>query len=385
MPNQRCSRAAIGLAATFVAACAGCSMAPSTSGRSSAVTDPTVISQLEATTPVAVSTVPPSGDINPYGVAFVPDLFPGDTISGGDILVANFNNSGNAQGTGSSIVAVRDGTQKLFFQGPPGLGLSTAIGVLRKGFVIVGNVQSTDGSGVCTQHGSNEAGAGRGMLMVLDRNGNVVESFSQGNFLNGPWDLTVFDAGDTAALFVSNALNGTVARIDLSVGDTTVTMTNKTIIASGYVHRCDPAAFVVGPTGVAFDSASDTLYVASTGDNEIFKVENALERTTNARTGTLFIADTTHFHGPLGLVIAPNGDFLTTQGDAVNPDPTQNSELVEFDPEGRFLTQMPIPQLPSEMSPAGAAFGLAIQATDGGYIFAAVDDAINVLDVWTVL
>jgi hypothetical protein len=90
------------------------------------------------------------------------------------------------------------------------------------------------------------------------------------------------------------------------------------------------------------------------------------------------VLDTTHFHGPLGLVIAPNGDFLITQGDAVNPDPTQPSELVEYDPMGRFRVQMPID--PS----SGAAFGLAIEATDSGFIFAAVDDAINVLDVWRV-
>src|SRR5271165_1206475 len=49
----------------------------------------------------AVPTVPGNGDVNPYGVAFVPPEFPtGGTINPGDILVSNFNNSMNFQGTG---------------------------------------------------------------------------------------------------------------------------------------------------------------------------------------------------------------------------------------------------------------------------------------------
>src|SRR5215472_10531864 len=45
-----------------------------------------------------MSTVPSNGDLNPYGVAFVPDGFPGGALSPGDILVSNFNNSQNQQG-----------------------------------------------------------------------------------------------------------------------------------------------------------------------------------------------------------------------------------------------------------------------------------------------
>ena len=55
----------------------------------------------------AVSTVPGNGDVNPYGVAFVPPGFPtGGAINPGDILVSNFNSSANLQGTGTTIVDV---------------------------------------------------------------------------------------------------------------------------------------------------------------------------------------------------------------------------------------------------------------------------------------
>ena len=66
---------------------------------------------------LSASTVPHTGDLNPYGVAFVPNGFPqGGPLHAGDILVSNFNNSGNSQGTGTTIVDISpSGRQKLFF------------------------------------------------------------------------------------------------------------------------------------------------------------------------------------------------------------------------------------------------------------------------------
>jgi len=42
-----------------------------------------------------------------------------------------------------------------------------------------------------------------------------------------------------------------------------------TQIVSGYAHVANEAAVVLSPTGLAFDAKTDTLYVASTGDNAI--------------------------------------------------------------------------------------------------------------------
>ena len=54
---------------------------------------------------IVSSTVPENGDVNPYGVAIVPAGFPsGGTIAPGDVLVSNFNNSDNLQGTGTTII-----------------------------------------------------------------------------------------------------------------------------------------------------------------------------------------------------------------------------------------------------------------------------------------
>jgi uncharacterized protein (TIGR03118 family) len=321
-----------------------------------------------------VPTVPANGDLNPYGVAFVPNGFPsGGALKPGDILVSNFNASSNLQGTGSTIVDISpNGSQTVFFQDTTPSGLTTALGVLKSGFVIVGNLPTT-----YDKHG-HVVSIGEGSLRILDRNGKVVTNLSDSLFLDGPWDLTVNDQGSTAQVFVSNVLSGVVTRVDLVIpkgGDPIVE--GLTRIASGYMTRTDPAALVIGPTGLAYDAKRDILYVASTGDNEIFAVAHAGSRTTDGGTGRVAYKDGAHLRGPLGLVLAPNGDLIAANGDAVNPDPKQPSELVEFTPGGKFVGEFSIDSSP------GGAFGLAV--TNAGRLLrlAAVDDNTNSLDVWT--
>lgn len=81
-------------------------------------------------------------------------------------------------------------------------------------------------------------------------------------------------------------------------------------------------------------------------------------------------------HGPLGLALAPNGDLISTQGDAVNPDPAHPSEVVKFTDRGKFVAEFSVD--PS----AGSAFGLAIGQFGNGVVFATVDDTTAVLDIW---
>jgi hypothetical protein len=70
------------------------------------------------------STIPANDDLNPYGVATVPANFPaGSIINPGDILVSNFNNSTNAQGTGTTIVRIQaSGPASLSSKERPPLG-----------------------------------------------------------------------------------------------------------------------------------------------------------------------------------------------------------------------------------------------------------------------
>jgi hypothetical protein len=205
--------------------------------------------------------------------------------------------------------------------------------------------------------------------------------------LDGPWDLTVEDFGMTAFVFVSDTLSGSVTRLDLQVvgdgdaeGDDHVVIERETHIASGYVHRCDPAAFVVGPTGLALDADRDVLYVASTGDNVIFTVLNAYGTGAEGGhgRGQLLVRDEVHFHGPLALVRSSGGHLISAQGDAVNFDPKHPSEIVEITATGSFAREFSVDSAP------GSAFGLALVEEGAGFRFAAVDDGMNTVDIWDV-
>jgi hypothetical protein len=314
---------------------------------------------------VVSSTIPENGDVNPYGVAIVPPGFaPGGTIAQGDVLVSNFNNKDNLQGTGTTIIKLTPnglvspaGEASEFFKGSfP--GLTTALGVLKRGFVLVGSVSTTDG-----KFGTIKAGP----LLFLDRNGNLIPPSPFTTKLDGPWDLTIDDEFDHARVFVSNVLNGTVTRLDLTITASSVTVKGATVIASGYTSQQNDAALVLGPTGLAYDPEADVLFVASTADNMIFAVPHAGTSTKSSGRGSIIFHDD-HLRGPLALVFAPNGDLLTANGDAVNDDPTQPSEIVEFTRSGRFVRQFNVD------AAEGGAFGIGIGSVGDFVRFAFVDD-----------
>ena len=319
---------------------------------------------------IVSSTVPENGDVNPYGVAIVPAGFPsGGTIAPGDVLVSNFNNSDNLQGTGTTIIKFTPsgpvspaGQASEFFKGSfP--GLTTALGVLKRGFVLVGRVSTADGKFATIKAGP---------LLFLDRNGNVISPSPFTTKLDGPWDLTIDDQFDNARVFVSNVLNGTVTRLDLAITPSTVTVKAATVIASGYTSQENDAALILGPTGLAYDPEDDVLFVASTADNTIFAVPQAGSRTGSAGRGTIILQGD-HLRGPLALVFASNGNLLTANGDAVNDDPTQPSEIVEFTRTGRFVRQLNVD------AAEGGAFGIGIGSVGALVRFAFVDD--NAVDL----
>ncbi len=329
-------------------------------------------------TSVIASTVPANGDINPYGIVRVPRS--SGSLVKGNILISNFNSSSNFQGTGTTIVQIApDGTTSLFAQidannlpgpCPGGVGLTTALAVLRAGWVIVGSLPTTDGTSATAQ---------AGCLLVLDNLGNVAETF-YGSLINGPWDMTALDSGSSATLFVTNVLNGTLAgggnvvhggtvlRLTLSVSSKTApSLQSMTIIGSGFPERTDPAALVIGPTGVGLDAGASTLYVADSLSNRIAAIPLPLTRDTSAGTGAT-VTQGGSLNDPLGLTVA-NGNILTVNGN--------NGFLVETTPDGEQIKKT---LLDSSGNPpgAGALFGLI--DVHGSIYY--VDDATNTLNLF---
>ncbi len=319
------------------------------------------------------STVPANGDVNPYGVAVVPKTV-GD-LTAGDVLVSNFNNSHNLQGTGTTIVEISPSGKSAVFADLSGqtkdhVGLTTALSVFGDGYVVVGSLPTTDGTSKT---------ATTGALYVLDSQGRLVETI-RGTDVDGPWDMTSYDGGDFGVLFVANVLNGTlggggsvvhegnVVRLVLDLTTSPPAVLQRVVIASGFAEKTDPTALVIGPTGLAL-GPNGTVYVADTLTNRIAAIRNGLFRFTNDRTGTT-VSSGQFLNGPLGLSWAPDGDLLAANGG--------NGELVEVTPTGG---QPEWPTVDSSGSPpgAGALFGLAVAPGGNGLYF--VDDATNTLDI----
>jgi hypothetical protein len=339
--------------------------------------DHSFIGSLDENQTVA-STIPANGDINPYGVAVVPSTT-GDLVRG-HVLVSNFNNSNNLQGTGTTIVEISPGgDRKLFAQidshklpgpCPGGVGLTTALAVLRSGWVIVGSLPTADGT-------ANTAQAG--CLIVLNHDGKPVETIS-GEQINGPWDMTALDMDQAAVLFVTNVLNGTVAANGQVASRGTVVRivitiprddempipreVARTVIGSGFPTRTDPAALVIGPTGLGL-GRDGTLYVADTLASRIAALPDAVTRSTSAGTGMTLSAGKS-LNGPLGLAIAPNGDVLVTNGGDGNIVETTRSGI-----------QVAVKEIDSTGAGAGTLFGLAV--VQSGVYF--VNDGNNTLNL----
>ncbi len=328
------------------------------------------------------TTVPPNRDVNPYGIVTVPRST--GSLRRGDLLVSNFNNSKNLQGTGTTIVQIpprgsmgAPGTASVFARIDPkqlpagacpgGIGLTTALSVTRSGFVIVGSLPTANGS---------SATAKAGCLLVLSSRGKLIETIAGGP-INGPWDMTASEQGSVTTLYVTNVLNGTVAHSPTVVDRGTVVrlrlrtvagkrplVLSERVIATGFPERTDPNALVIGPTGVAL-GRDGSLYVADTPEDRIAAVANAANRTTPARRGGRTVSVGGSLKGPLGMTLAPNGDILTANGGDGN--------IVETTPEGRQVAV----KAADSAGGAGVLFGLTVSPGVRGVYF--VDDGDNSL------
>jgi hypothetical protein len=332
------------------------------------------------------STIPDNGDLNPYAIAVAPVT--SGKIQKGDVLVDNFNNQSNLQGTGATIVIVNPATrstrvfaslpQKLP-QCPGGVGLTTAMTMLSSGWVIVGSTPSADGT---------TATKGAGCLLVLDSNGALATVWSGGP-INGPWgNMAVVDKGATATLFVSmsgydvpgpdkvDAATGdpvivkkaTVLRIQLAIpASGPPKVTSQTVIASGLAQRADKDVFLIGPTGLAL--VGSTLYVSDAVENRIVAISDALSRADSAGEGRTVTKDGL-LKRPLAMTATPDGHLLVANG--------ANGQVVEFDPASGKQIGAQWADSNQAQSPPGSGdlFGIAV-APDGGFYY--VEDDVNML------
>jgi sugar lactone lactonase YvrE len=319
--------------------------------------------------------------VNPYGIVLVPSSV--GKLHAGALLVSNFNAKEAAkesgQGTGTTIVQVSTAGKTTLFARinakalpdscPGGVGLTTALNILPGGYVVVGSLPTTNGKSATAKYGC---------LIVLDSEGKAIQTIASKN-IQGPWDSTAESEGSKTSLFVSNALNGgavkgkkpiknsTVLRIDLESGEgQPPKVLSEQVIADGIPWVDSEEALVLGPTGLALAS-NGTLYVASTQNNKILAISEATSRTTPAKGGGTVLTEGGHLKEPLGMVLAPNGNIITSNGGDGN--------MVEITPGGQQIAV----QTADTKTGAGSLFGMAVAPEGKGIYY--VDDGENTLNL----
>lgn len=334
------------------------------------------------------STITDDGDTNPYAVIVAP--VSAGKIHQGDVLVDNFNNISNLQGTGSSIVAIDPATRRMrliaklpqhLAQCPGGVGLTTAMAMLKTGWIIVGSLPSTDGT---------TRTRGDGCLLVLDANGQLAATWTGPN-INGPWgNIALVDNGDTAKLFVSMAgydvpgpdvrdpatgfpvtlAKARVVRFDLAIPPGQPPhIAAQTVVADGFRHRADKDAFLIGPTGLAL-APDGTLYVSDALASRIVAIPDALTRTASAGTGRV-VTEGHLLQQPLALAMTAQGHLLVCNG--------KNGQVVEIDPiAGKQIYAQWIDANQAQVPPGnGDLFGLAMRPDGKGFYY--VEDEVSAL------
>ena len=342
---------------------------------------PSFLGALHRQTTLA-STVPDNGDQNPYAIVVAP--VSAGVIQKNDVLVTNFNNKGNLQGLGSTIVAYNPATKKLTTFAtlprdlagcPGGVGLTTAMTMLKSGWVIVGSAPSADGT---------TKTKGAGCLIVLDPNGKVASVIANEG-INMPWgNMATLDEGDSATVFVSNTgfdvgspdgqppvvNKQTVVRLKLAIkkGEPPK-VESQTVVGSGFGAQADKDVFVIGPTGLALGK-NGTLYVSDATANRITAIPDALTRSDSAGVGQSVTKDGM-LKRPLAMTFAPNGRLLVVNG--------QNGQVVEIDPaNGKQIRARWIDPNKAQTPPgSGDLFGIAVTPAGDGFYF--VEDENNTL------
>ncbi|MDQ6929198.1 MAG: hypothetical protein M3126_00850 [Candidatus Eremiobacteraeota bacterium] len=286
------------------------------------------------------STVDPSnGDQNPYGLAIAPaerGLF-----QKGDLVVCNFNNAANVQGTGTTIVALHPK------QGSTPLRVAQDRSLLGCTEVALGPTDNVWASAFAANDNP-----------IVSPNGAVLTTLAGGPW-SGPFGQVFAPAGEhrAPAFYESNATNGTIVRINIKPG---MPFTYD-IIAKGFAVNGGAPGSILGPSGLQYDAQSDKLYIVD-GDNNTVVTFRHVSTIPNGgivvsghtfsgpfagRAKLLFSGEP--LNGPISSALLNDGHLVL--GNTL--DPNGKNIMVEIDSHGRLLGTKNV-----DTGASGAIFGM---------------------------
>ena len=307
---------------------------------------------------------PTNGDQNPYGLAIAPET--AGSLTQGDLVICNFNDSANVQGNGTTIEVLHptaDSHPTRLVQDPN-----------LKGCAAIALDPSDDPW--ATAFSAN-------LAPYYSPSGTLISTLPTGPW-SGPWGETyapAFGSG-TAAFIVSNATAGTIVRVTPGASPSFATIVTGFSLNSGAVP-----GNILGPAGLTYDVKSDTLFVVDSNMNRVvafdkfstlaanaiaIKPDGSFSGTSKDMAHAVFVGSP--LNAPLSAAELFNGDLIIAN--------TADNNLVELSQSGQINGVQNLDPPPDAV---GALFGLAVSgstaATTKIYFNNDNDNTVKVLTV----
>lgn len=352
----------IGMGVSLLVACSGSGTgsAPSTAvppmsgGTTSStlvqnvVSTGSVLATLNTEQTIGSAVNPVNGDVNPYGLD-VAKVTSGK-VTAGDLVVCNFNDKENVQGTGNSILALHPvvGSKPVSIAG---------------GKTLLG----------CNALSANPPVPGGPIwLAAFAANDNPIFT-SAGAFVTrlgqfewhkpfGEAFVAPVNAISVPAFYVSNAGDGSLVRVYVNPGPT---FKFATVITGFPVNNGVPGS-ILGPSGLNYQVAGDRLYVVDGTNNALYAIDNISKITAGGIVvhGATFsgkFAKSAHLifsgaplNGPISSALLAGGNIAL--GNTL--DPNGKNLMVEISPAGKVLDVKNV-----DTGAAGAIFGMVATGT----------------------
>ena len=329
-----------------LAACSGSSYsagtipsqgAVSSAPQTAAKVTSSILGGLNTERTIGTTVDPMNGDQNPYGLD-VAKVTQGP-ITAGDLVICNFNDSENVQGTGTTIVALhpKPGSTPTHIAQDKSLKGCAALAMGGAPIWAAANVANDN--------------------PIVQPNGSVFNLTS--SKFHGPFGQTFSPSSGpfgNAAFYESNAGDGSIVRINITNSGFTFDT-----IATGFAINEGAPGSILGPSGLQYNRSTDTLYIVDGANNSVVTFSGV----TSIPAGGITVSGLTfsgpfasHAHvmfagsplnGPISSALLNNGNLIV--GNTL--DPTGKNLMVEISPTGSVLNVKNV-----DTGAAGALFGM---------------------------
>lgn len=283
--------------------------------------------------------------VNPYGLD-VAKITSGK-ISKGDLVVCDFNNLQNIQGTGASILSIH-----------PAIG-SMPTHIARFQDLTGCNALATAPSGpiwnAAFSANANPIVSPSGMLLTNLKQFTWHKPFGQA-FVPPVNSISV------PAFYVSNAGDGSLVRVAVLPGP----QFKFTTIATGFPINNGVPGSILGPSGLNYQPLNDRLYVVDGTNNALYAINNisrivaggivvhGMTFSGSQASSARVIYAGAPLNGPISSAVLPGGNIVL--GNTL--DPNGKNLMVEISPSGQLLNVKNV-----DTGAAGALFGMVSTGT----------------------